>query len=137
MDCAITIAFSENSHPNSPNGPERDSSRYTTRPTTTDGSARQVFSTVSTAPRPRKRATPSHAPSDGTLIQVPASDLLDAKARPKQAGALWQVLSKAGVPRYAELVAVGDDPGDAALGYFVLKLMGYADVKWGLPDAHI
>jgi hypothetical protein len=36
---------------------------------------------------------------------------------------------KAGVPRSAELVCVADDPGEAAVNYFILKLMGYPDVK--------
>jgi hypothetical protein len=33
------------------------------------------------------------------------------------------------VPRYAEIVCFADATGDAAATYFVLKLMGYADVK--------
>lgn len=36
---------------------------------------------------------------------------------------------KAGVPRYAELVSFADDPGEAAANCFILKLMGYPDVK--------
>ena len=39
------------------------------------------------------------------------------------------ILNKAGVPRYAEIVCVADDPGEAAVVYFVLKLMGWPDVK--------
>ena len=39
------------------------------------------------------------------------------------------MLSKAGVPRYAEIVCFSDDPGEAAANYYVLKLMGFADVK--------
>jgi hypothetical protein len=42
----------------------RDSSRYTTSPTTTDGKASAVLSKASTAPRPLKRDTPSQAPSN-------------------------------------------------------------------------
>ena len=37
--------------------------------------------------------------------------------------------TKAGLPHYAEIVAIADDVGEAAVGYFVLKLMGYPDVK--------
>jgi len=33
------------------------------------------------------------------------------------------------IPRYAEIVCFADDPRDAAVDYFVLKLMGYPDVK--------
>ncbi len=38
-------------------------------------------------------------------------------------------LSKAGVPRYAEIICFSDEPGEAAVNYFILKLMGYPDVK--------
>jgi 3-mercaptopyruvate sulfurtransferase SseA len=36
---------------------------------------------------------------------------------------------KAGVPRYAEIIVYSDEPGEAAVNYFVMKLMGYPDVK--------
>jgi rhodanese-related sulfurtransferase len=35
----------------------------------------------------------------------------------------------AGIPRYVELVCFSDDPGEAAVNYFILRLMGFADVK--------
>lgn len=69
----------------------------------------------------------------GTLLHVPSAQLLDAAGRPKPAGELWTVLSKAGVPRYAPIVTVADDPGEAAIAWIVLRLMGYADVKVLLP----
>ena len=50
----------------------------------------------------------------------------------KPAKAIWAALSKAGVPRYANLVATADDPGVAAVGYVVLKLMGYGQVQVAL-----
>lgn len=67
---------------------------------------------------------------DGAVtLHLPYTELLDAQRRPKPAKALWPLLDKAGVPRYAPIVVLADDPGEAALGYFVLKLMGYADVR--------
>ena len=42
---------------------------------------------------------------------------------------IWATLRKAGVPRYAEIICVSDDPGEAAANYVVLRLMGYPDVK--------
>ena len=42
---------------------------------------------------------------------------------------LWSLLSKAGVPRYAEIVCIADRPGEAAAMYYLLRLMGYPDVK--------
>ncbi|MNV11230.1 hypothetical protein D3C71_1017890 [compost metagenome] len=57
------MALKLNSQPSEPSGPLRESTRYTTSPTTTDGTASKVLSTASTAPRPAKRATPSQAPS--------------------------------------------------------------------------
>jgi 3-mercaptopyruvate sulfurtransferase SseA len=68
-------------------------------------------------------------PQDGTVVHVPYTDLLNPDGTPKAAKDLWNTLVKAGVPRYAELVCVSDDPGEAAVNYFILKLMGYPDIK--------
>ena len=53
----------------------------------------------------------------------------NADGTPKAAKDIWSVLDKAGVPGYAELVCISDDPGEAAGNYFVLRLMGWPDVK--------
>jgi thiosulfate/3-mercaptopyruvate sulfurtransferase len=66
---------------------------------------------------------------DGIVVHVPYADLLNADLTPKAAKDIWNILTKAGVPRYAELVCFSDDPGEAAVNYFILKLMGYPDVK--------
>ena len=66
---------------------------------------------------------------DGKVVHVPYTQLLNADGTPKPAKDIWAVLNKAGVPRYAALVTVSDDPGEAAVNYFVLKLMGFPDVK--------
>jgi len=66
---------------------------------------------------------------DGAVVHVPYTDLLNADGSPKAAKDIWNILAKAGVPRYAELVCFSDDPGEAAANYFLLKLMGYPDVK--------
>ena len=66
---------------------------------------------------------------DGKVIHIPYTDLLHADGTPKPAKDIWAVLTKAGVPRYAEIICVADDPGEAAVNYFILKLMGYPDVK--------
>lgn len=71
---------------------------------------------------------PAGAP-EGTIVHVPYRDLLNADGTPKAAKEIWTILSKAGVPRYAELVCVSDDPGEAAVTYVILRLMGYPDVK--------
>ena len=65
----------------------------------------------------------------GKVVHVPYTELLKADGTPKEAKDIWAILSKAGVPRYAELVAFSDDPGEAAVNYFVLKLMGFRDAK--------
>ena len=69
---------------------------------------------------------------DGKVVHVPYTELLNADGTPKAAKEIWKILDKAGVPRYAELVCVADDPGDAAVNYFILKLMGYPDIKVSL-----
>lgn len=74
------------------------------------------------------RQAPGKRP-DGRVIHLPYTALLNTDGTPKAAKDLWQVLDKAGVPRYAEIVCFADDPGEAAATYYVLKLMGYPDVK--------
>jgi 3-mercaptopyruvate sulfurtransferase SseA len=66
---------------------------------------------------------------EGTVVHVPYTDLLNADGTPKAAKEIWAVLSKAGVPRYAELVTFADDPAEAAVTYYILRLMGWPDVK--------
>ena len=65
----------------------------------------------------------------GKVVHVPWTDLVTAEGHPKPAHDLWTILVKAGVPRYAEIVVYADDPGEAAVNYYVLKLMGYPDVR--------
>jgi len=71
---------------------------------------------------------PAKAP-DGKVVHVPYTELLNADGTPKAAKDIWTILTKAGVPRYAELVCYSDEPGEAAVNYFILKLMGYPDIK--------
>lgn len=71
---------------------------------------------------------PANLPG-GKVVHVPYTDLLDADGKPKAASDIWKILVKAGVPRYGELVCVSDDPGEAAANYFILKLMGFPDIK--------
>ena len=66
---------------------------------------------------------------DGKVVHVPYTDLLNADGTPKAAKDILNILAKAGVPRYAELVCFSDDPGEAAVNYYILKLMGYPDIK--------
>ncbi|MGE5616314.1 MAG: sulfurtransferase [Bacillota bacterium] len=66
---------------------------------------------------------------DGKVVHLPYTELLNADGTPKPAAEIWKLLAKAGVSRYAEIVAYADDPGDAAANYFVLRLMGFPDVK--------
>ena len=60
---------------------------------------------------------------------MPYHTLIDQNGKPKAAQDVWNTLHKAGVPRFAELVTVSDDPGEAAVNYAVLKLMGYPSVS--------
>jgi thiosulfate/3-mercaptopyruvate sulfurtransferase len=65
----------------------------------------------------------------GKVVHIPYTDLLNADGTPKAAKDIWNILTKAGIPRYAELVVFSDDPGEAAANYFILKLMGYPEVR--------
>jgi len=66
---------------------------------------------------------------DGNVIEIPYTDLLDKQGNPKAANDIWNLLAKAGVSRYAEIICVADELGEAAVSYVVLKLMGFPDVK--------
>jgi thiosulfate/3-mercaptopyruvate sulfurtransferase len=66
---------------------------------------------------------------DGQVIHVPYTDLLNENGKPKEAKDIWNILTKAGVPRYAEIICFSDDAGEAAVNYFMFKLMGYPDIK--------
>jgi 3-mercaptopyruvate sulfurtransferase SseA len=70
----------------------------------------------------------------GTVVQLPAADLLDAAGAPRPAHEVWTRLAKAGVPRFAEIVTFADDVGQAAINYVLLRKMGFADVKVWLPQ---
>jgi 3-mercaptopyruvate sulfurtransferase SseA len=66
---------------------------------------------------------------DGKVVHVPYTELLNSDGTPKLAKDIWNILDKGGVPRYSELVCFSDDPSEAAANYFILKLMGYPDIK--------
>lgn len=71
---------------------------------------------------------PADAPG-APVVHLPYSDLLQADGRPLPAKEIWQKLTAAAVPRYAGLVCFANDPGEAAVNYFILKLMGFPKVK--------
>ncbi len=62
-------------------------------------------------------------------VHLVGSDLLNAEGTPKAAKDLWKILIEAGVTRYSELICFSTEPGEAAIDYFILKLMGYPEVK--------
>jgi thiosulfate/3-mercaptopyruvate sulfurtransferase len=66
---------------------------------------------------------------EGKVVHLPYSQLLNFDGKPKAAKEIWDLLTKAGVPRYAELVCYSDDPAEAAVNYFILKMMGFPDIK--------
>ena len=63
------------------------------------------------------------------MIHLPASRLVNDDGSVKPAPELWTAISKAGVPRHAQLVFVADDIGEAAMNYYVFQLMGYRDLR--------
>lgn len=68
-------------------------------------------------------------PSAAGTVHVPSADLLNADGMPKAAADIWTILAKAGLPRHATVICTADDPRDAAINYFILRLMGWPDVK--------
>lgn len=81
------------------------------------------------------RALPASLDAGGaTVVHVPCTDLLD-DGLPRSAAEIWDILSEAGLPRFAEIVTVSDDAGEAAISYVILKLMGYPRVSTALANA--
>jgi len=72
-----------------------------------------------------------NVPKTGNIdvVHILYADLLNSDGSPKDAKDIWNILVNASVPRYGELVCFSNDPGEAAVNYFILKLMGYPDVK--------
>jgi thiosulfate/3-mercaptopyruvate sulfurtransferase len=66
---------------------------------------------------------------EGKVVHIPYKDLLNNDGTPKAAKDIWNILAKAGVTRYAELVCFSEDLGEAAVNFFILKLMGFPDIK--------
>ena len=92
-----------------------------TDPQTTQGAYPKVFIASG-------KGVPDKTPV-GKVVHVPYTELMNADGTPKAAKDIWNILTKAGVPRYAELICFSDDPGEAAVNYFVLRLMGFPDIK--------
>jgi thiosulfate/3-mercaptopyruvate sulfurtransferase len=89
---------------------------------------------LATGGRLPARLPPDAAPAGSNkLLHVPYTELLAANGAPKPAKDLWSLLAKAGVPRYAEIVCISDEPGEAAVGWFVLRLMGFERVQVWAP----
>jgi thiosulfate/3-mercaptopyruvate sulfurtransferase len=74
------------------------------------------------------KATSERKP-EGPMVRLPYTELLNADGTPKAAAELWKLISKAGVPRHAELILFADDVAEAAVNYYVFKLMGWPDIK--------
>lgn len=104
-------------------------------PTRIVGGSRTVTATLAEAAGRTPRvyiasgaALPTDAPA-GTVIHLPASRLVNDDGSVKPASELWAAISKAGVPRHAQLVFVADDIGEAAMSYYVFQLMGYPNLR--------
>ncbi len=104
-------------------------------PTRIGDGGRSVVTTFAEVPGPLPRvyiasgaSLPTEAPA-GTVIHLPASRLVNDDGSVKPAADLWAVISKAGVPRHAQLVFVADDVGEAAMNYYLFQLMGYPNLR--------
>lgn len=74
------------------------------------------------------RQAPARRPQ-GTVVHLPYAELLESDGRPMAAHALWTRLDKAGLTRWAAVDCTADDPADAAAGAWLLRLMGFPDVR--------
>ena len=74
------------------------------------------------------KTAPARTPA-GLVLRLPYTELLNADGTPKAAKELWQLITKAGVPRHAEVILFADDVAEAAVNYYLFRLMGWPDVK--------
>lgn len=72
---------------------------------------------------------PAARPPAGPVVRLPYTALLNADGTPKAAKDLWLLFSQAGVPRHAELIVYANDVSEAAINYYLFRLMGWPDVK--------
>jgi 3-mercaptopyruvate sulfurtransferase SseA len=75
---------------------------------------------------------PEDVPVD-TYIQVPWSSNLTEDGLLKAAGDLWTLYEDAGVELLSEIVCYSDDPAEATMTYFVLRLLRFPRVMVYLP----
>lgn len=118
-------------------GPPKSLKEFAVMPAVYAAQAREGVLAQADAPRPAgfprvyiaAEKNAAVAPAGEKVVVLHYRELLTPEGRPKPAKDLLALFEKAGLPRYAELVAVGDDPGEAAVVYVVLKLMGYPRVR--------
>jgi len=67
--------------------------------------------------------------ADNKVVHLPYYNLVNEDGTLNAAKDIWSIIDKAGVPRYGEIICFSDDPGEAAVNYFIFKLMGYPDLK--------
>jgi 3-mercaptopyruvate sulfurtransferase SseA len=77
---------------------------------------------------------PAQVSAAGKLVHLPHGSMVDGKGMPRPAWELYKLITDAGVPRQAEVIVFADDVAEAALGYYILRLMGWPDVKVWLRD---
>ena len=76
---------------------------------------------------------PDDLPFDD-YVHVPWSENLDEDGQLRTAGELWATYEDAGLSFFSEIVCYSDDPAEAALAAFVLRLMDFPSVRLYLPD---
>jgi 3-mercaptopyruvate sulfurtransferase SseA len=76
---------------------------------------------------------PASVPPAATLVHLPYTGMIESNGTPKSAWALYKLLTEAGISRHAQVIVVADDVAEAAVGYFILRLMGWPGVKVWLP----
>lgn len=66
---------------------------------------------------------------EGKVLRLSYTELINHDGTPKAAKDLWQLISKAGLPRQAQVILYADDPAEAAVSYYLFRLMGWPDIK--------
>ena len=64
---------------------------------------------------------------------VPWTENLNDDGALNAAGVLWALYENAEVPYFSEIICYSDDPAEATMTYFVLRLLGYPKVVVYFP----
>ena len=68
-----------------------------------------------------------------TYRHIPWTENLTDDGQLEAAGTLWALYEEAEVPYFSEIICYSDDPAEATMTYFTLRVLGFPRVAVYLP----